>query len=94
MDDLAEPVIVNGGMAVDVDDEPLEADGAQVARLEGEKRLLAAGVGRRHASDVRRRVPVVHPVQENHPGLAVAPCAVDDLLEYFARVQASHLHDG
>ena len=81
-------------MTVNVNDEPLQADGAQVAGLVGEKWLLAARVGRRHASYVRRRVPVVHPVQEDHSRLAVAPRAIDDLLEDLARVQPSHLDDG
>ena len=61
-----------------------QVDGAQVARLIGQERLLAARVGRLDLADLGGGVVLVEPVEKDDPRLAVLPRLVDDPGEHLA----------
>ena len=64
-----------------------QVDGAKVARLVGQQRLLAAGIGGR--SPAGDDVVLVQAVQEDDARLAGLPSRVHDGLEHLAGVEAA-----
>ncbi len=66
-----------------------QVDGAEVAGLVRQQRLLAAGVGALDLADWGVGLSRVDAVEEDDPRLAVLPGLLDDLLEDLAGVHAS-----
>ncbi|MNS49618.1 hypothetical protein D3C72_822310 [compost metagenome] len=91
VDHTAQALPVDRGLAVDLDDEALEVDRAEVAALVRDQGLLAAGVGRLVVAHPGHRAVLVHAIDEDQAGLAGAPGALHDVLEDLAGVQAADL---
>src|SRR2546430_7060050 len=69
-----------------VDEQP-DVDRAEVADVIRKQRLLAAGIGRLVAAEMRNRIVVIGAVDVEHARLTRLPGTVDDLLEYVAGVE-------
>ena len=67
--------------------ERADVDGAEVADVVREQRLLAAGIGRLVAAEVRDRIVVVGLVDEEHARLAGLPRAVDHPVPHRPRLE-------
>ena len=65
---------------------------SEVARLIGQKRLFATGIGRLDLADLRRRIgrARVDAVEEDHPRITRAPRRRDDPAEDLARRELAH----
>ena len=93
MDCRAKTVPVDiGETCLVLDNELRNVDRAEVAGLVRQERLLATRVCRRDAAKVKDRAVPVDLVKENHSGLAIAPCAINNLAEHLARVQPVDLY--
>src|SRR5450759_3479702 len=84
--DAAQGAVVD----VAVGHDPAEIDGAQVAALVGQQRLLAAGVGALDLAELRRGVVGVDAVDEDDAGVAVLPGERDHGLEHGAGAQGAY----